>query len=79
MKFYIKFAHGEKKGLVSKYLGTFNKKKLPLFEKVTTNLEFLYQTILPFKGMRFNFFFNLKFFFIYQNNITQYNKETLNM
>ena len=42
-----------KKSFVPKYLGTFNKKKLPLFDKSLVTLEFLHQTMLSFKGMRF--------------------------
>ena len=35
------------------YIGTLNKKKLPMFDKSLTNPEFLDQTMLLFKGMRF--------------------------
>ena len=41
------------KSLALKYLGAFNKKKLPLFDKSLMTLKYLDQTMLSFKGMRF--------------------------
>ena len=36
-----------------KYFEAFNRKKLPLFETSLMTLEYLHQTMLSFKGMRF--------------------------
>ena len=58
---YVKFASGEnKKSLAPKYSGAFNKKRLPLFDKSLMTLEYLHQTMLSFKAMRFCSMFGSK-------------------
>ena len=50
---HVKFSQREnKKSLAPKYFRTFNRKKVPLFEKSLMTLENWHQTKLPFKRMR---------------------------